>query len=109
MRYIAFFMLVCLFFTVRSLEVDDVGDITCTFEKAKDCKNSKETAGNMKCCWLEGKLKMGGEKEKHCYSIYMKEFKKIHDTYKALYDDLSIDCSGKYLYVASLLLLLFVF
>ena len=109
MRYIALFMLVCLFFTVRSLDPDDVGDIGCGFEKAKDCKNSKETVAGTKCCWFEGKPKIGGEKENYCFPIYMKEFKNIYDSNKALYDDLSLDCSGKYLYVASLLLLLFVF
>ena len=113
MRYIALFMLVCLFFTVRSQEEESGNDVdaaTCSFENKKDCKNSKENElTGLKCCWFEGKPKAGGEKQEYCEPIIKKQFKAYYDAYEITYDDLSLDCSGKYLYVASLLLLFFVF
>ena len=111
MRYIALFMLICLFFTV-SFEnpLDALDNINCLFEKEKDCKDAEQdSASGIKCCWFKGKPKTGGEKEEHCTPVVKKEFDIYLDGLKSVNDDVSLDCSGKYLYVASLLLLFFVF
>ena len=105
MRYIALFMLICL--TV-SFE-DPYENIHCVIENEKDCKDTEEAPGGLKCCWFKGKSKLGGKKEEYCTQVVKKEFDIFLDGLEATNDDVSLDCSGKYLYVASLLLLLFVF
>ena len=115
-------MIICLFFTVRSQETtgepeapedDDEpnGDnLTCSFETEKDCKESeKNSLTKAKCCWLDAKIKVGEIPDKKCVIIPEGQFDALLKGYEATHDDVSLDCSGKYLYVASLLLLFFVF
>ena len=122
MRYITWLMIICLFFTVKSEEEtetpdveedpeDDIGDsLTCSFETEKACKESeKNSLTKAKCCWLDAKLKIGEIPEQGCVLIPDGQFDTLLKSYKATHDDVSLDCSGKYLYVASLLLLFFVF
>ena len=122
MRYITWLMIICLFFTVRSegetetpdVEGDpeeDTGDnLTCSFETEEACKESeKNSLTKAKCCWLDGKVKIGEIPYQECVIVPDGQFDTKLKTYKATYDDVSLDCSGKYLYVASLLLLFFVF
>ena len=99
-------MLICLFFTVRSEEDNTGGILICGGLEEKACKDTEEKDG-FNCCWYEAKA--AGEETKTCITMEMKNFEDYFDETKKVIDDLSIDCSGKYLYVASLLLLFFVF
>ena len=105
MKYITLFMLVCLFFTVRS-----VGDLpddypNCSPLQEKECKDFEETESGYNCCWFKGKDVVTSAT--FCMAVEMEKFEETFEEYKGA--DVSLDCSGKYLYVASLLLLLFVF
>ena len=107
MKYITLFMLICLFFTVRTQEEgnEEENELDCPNEE-KACKDFKEKDG-YNCCWFKGKYE--GQEQKGCTTVKMEDFEKTFEDAKEDYDDLSLDCSGKYLYVASLLLLFFVF
>ena len=106
MKYITLFMLVCLFFTVRSEgEVPDDFP-NCSPLQEKECKDFEKTESGYNCCYL--KAKSAGESINLCMAVEMEKFQEALDFYKDA-DDVSLDCSGKYLYVASLLLLFFVF
>ena len=104
MKYITLFMLICLFFTVRTNEEDNVPD--CPQEE-KACKDFEEKDG-YNCCW--GKGKAAAQEVSSCFPIKMADFEdRFDELEKTVSSDFSLDCSGKYLYVASLLLLFFVF
>ena len=100
-------MLICLFFTVRSNEdtAEDETEPNCDYGE-KECKDFEKTNG-YNCCWAKGKFE--GQETKGCIPIKMDDFQKKFDELEKDVKDLSVDCSGKYLYVASLLMLLFVF
>ena len=116
MKYIAVFILVCLFFTIRADDDSDrdndgytnsVEDTMCRIiTTKKECQNMPEVEG-VKCCWAEGRD--DGRKKQKCMAVETADFDYYFDEVKDDLDKASLDCSGKYLYVASLLLLFFVF
>ena len=101
-------MLICLFFTVRSDDDDEEVVLKCNqITSEEKCKEVKEQKGQ-NCCWVKWKAGII-DLMPSCEQIKMEEFEETLETAKETYEKVSIDCSGKYLYVASLLLLLFVF
>ena len=108
MKYITLFMLICLFFTVRS-EEEEEDFVNCTNFDEEECKEIKEHSSGWNCCWFKGTRKFDGYESEICEPILMEDYEKSVESLKQHWDDLVLDCSGKYLYVASLLMLLFVF
>ena len=109
-------MLVYLFFTVRTDDDSDrdndgytnsVMDNMCGLIKTKkECQDIQEVEG-FKCCWAEGRD--DGRTQHKCMAVETADFDYYFDEVKDDLDKASLDCSGKYLYVVSLLLLFFVF
>ena len=106
MKYITLFMLICLFFTVRTKESYLEMFEKCMSLEEEECKATKEKDG-FNCCWAKTKLE--GIDTAACQLMTMKFFEDNLEEAEYIMDEVSIDCSGKYLYAASLLLLLFVF
>ena len=77
-------------------------------KKKRHVKTLKKKDG-YNCCWYKGIYE--GLEDKGCIPVKMTEFDKTLENVKDELDDdnATLECSGKYLYVASLLLLFFVF
>ena len=104
MKYITLLMLICLFFTVRLEDpYENLEKLLCTFDDEKECKLYDN------CCWVKQTNRTTRVEEAFCAKITKDQYDYAYEKTWNEYDDISIECSGKYLYVASLLMLLFVF
>ena len=109
MKYITLFMLICLFFTVKSEEELNDYFTKCTTLDEEECKEIKEHSSGYKCCRFKGTRKVDGYETDYCGAFFIEDYDSRVESFKQHWDDLIFDCSGKYLYVASFLMLLFVF
>ena len=97
----AFLILILLLAFAKTDDDDYIFD-DCEAETYEECLASKPSLEKYKCCWLESNVMFRG-----CYSVG--RYKLTFSEYKAIDKNVTLDCSGRYLFSAALLSLLLLF
>ena len=105
MKYICLIALVILLAGVQS----QVGPENCTnFMIRENCTSMKFDAP-FQCCWIEATNENDNVTEKICEYMNSTDTENIRTQYLTNYTSVTIECAGRYLLVASLMALFFIF
>ena len=108
---------ILLFFTFLTYINSECGS-TDEVKKKKECNNrvlssSEKSGGGYKCCYVNSKIKAGGETTelKYCYSISEDNYNNIKDFVKNIKDmkgvkKYSIECNANYIKFFNIILII---